>query len=129
MGLTASLVFLELGVERERQSRKNRLILGSLITTALSATEENTRCLETLGEVSSDYYGHGANDSTPLLQTTLRYAQRISGLGTGKARWAWLVCSTLPGVRLGRAQGWEWLYSRELESSESSSVTHLAPGP
>ena len=41
MSLTASLVFLELRVKWDRQLRRNRLIVGSLITIAPRAMEEN----------------------------------------------------------------------------------------
>ena len=57
MCLTASPVFLELRVKRERQLR-NRLIVGSLITIAPRAMEEN--------EVSCSYCGRGANDRITL---------------------------------------------------------------
>lgn len=58
MSLTASLVFLELRVKWDRQLRRNRLIVGSLITIAPRAMEEN--------EVSFSYCGHGANDPITL---------------------------------------------------------------
>lgn len=58
MSLTASLVFLELRVKWERQLRRNRLIVGSLITIAPRAMEEN--------EVLFSYCGHGANDPITL---------------------------------------------------------------
>lgn len=58
MCLTASLVFLELRVEWERQLRRNRLIVGSLITIAPHAMEENG--------VSFSYRGRAANDPIAL---------------------------------------------------------------
>lgn len=39
------------------------------------------------------------------------------------------LCSVLSGVHLGRSQGWEWLYGWGLDSTDGSSVTHLALGP
>lgn len=39
------------------------------------------------------------------------------------------LSSTLFGAAGGRPRGWEWLDSQQLESSEASSCTRLAPGP
>lgn len=111
LGLTASLVFLELRVEWERQSRRNRLIVGSLITIAPDATEEN--------EVSIGYYGHGANDPITLqLQTTIYYARRLCGLGIGKAWWGWLVSAP-------RCLGFSWVEPKAGSGSTAADWNHL----